>query len=541
MKQYGIGIDFGTLSARAVLVRLDDGTPLPHSCVYEYRDGVITSLDGKPLPKSYALQNPDDYIRSLEVCLAGVVEQNGIDPNEVASIGIDFTDSTVLPVDRAGIPLCHDPRFASNPHAWVKLWKHHGGEAYVEEMERVAKEMGEPILDRTGGRISCELTYAKILETARLAPEVYEAADRFLHAGDFVAQTLTGNPCYSAAYASLKDQRGADGDFPTPEYFAALEPRMGDLIGTKIPKTVHPVGTSVGTLNEEWSRRTGLPRNVVVAVPVLDAHAPFVTAGAEEGTLLLALGTSACACLLSDSDTPIYGVMSQGVGVAVPGKNSYDAGISAMGDLFAWFVHNCVPAAYERAAAEAGMNLHAYLCSLAKDQKVGEHGLMALDWWNGSRSVICDNRLSGLLLGMSLGTKPEDIYRALMETCAYALRRITELYEEKGVPVRRVVATGGISHKNPLMMQICADVFGKEIQVLASAEPTAMGSAIYGAAAYAGESVEQTASRMRGKIGAIYSPTPEHQLAYDHLYREYRRLCDYFGHENRIMNKLYRI
>lgn len=542
MKQYGIGIDFGSLSARAVLVRLCDGTPLPESCVYEYSDGVMTSLDGKPLPKSYALQNPADYIRALEICLREVVQKNQIDPSEVASIGIDFTDATILPVDEDGTPLCFDPKWKHNPHAWVKLWKHHGGEQYVKEMEEAAAKVGDDLLTYSGGKLSCELTYPKILETLRQAPEVYEATDLFMHGGDFVARTLTGCPCHSSVYASLKEHRKPNGQYPSPDYFAALDPRMKDLIGTKISTTVHRICDPVGTLTPEWSERTGLPCDVVVAVPAVDAHAPFPIAGIEDGLLLLALGTSACACLLSEEGSPIEGVMSQGFDIAAPGKNSYDAGISAMGDLFAWFVDNCVPASYERAAHEAGMNLHGYLCSLAQQQAPGEHGLLALDWWNGSRSVLCDNRLSGLLLGMSLATKPEDIYRALMETCAYALRRVIEMYETGGASVKTVMATGGISKKNPLMMQICADVFGKEIRVLASDQPTAMGSAAYGAVACGYySSIEEASAHMKGTVSAIYQPTVEGTQAYEELYREYLRLCDYFGRgENPVMKKLYR-
>lgn len=542
MKQYGIGMDFGSLSARAVLVRLCDGTPMPKSCVYEYPHGVITSLCGTPLPKSYALQDPSDYLSALEFCLSRVVEQNGVDSSEVASIGIDFTDATILPVDKFGIPLCQDPKFERNPHAWVKLWKHHGGEQYVEEMEEVARKVGDDLLSYSGGKISCELTYPKILETLRQAPEVYEATDLFMHAGDFVARNLTGCFCHSSTYASLKEHRKPNGLYPSPAYFAALDPRMEHLIGTKISEEITELCKPVGTLTPAWSARTGLPSDVVVATPVVDAHAPYPIAGIEDGLLLLALGTSACACLLTDMGAPIYGVMSQGFNIAVPNKNSYDAGISAMGDLFAWFVTNCVPSSYERAAAEAGMNIHGYLCALAQKQSPGQHGLLALDWWNGSRSVLCDNRLSGLLLGMSLSTKPEDIYRALMETCAYALRRVIEMYEAGGAKVKKIMATGGISKKNPLMMQICADVFGKEIRVLASDEPTALGSAAYGAVAcgyYA--SLEEASAHMKGAVSATYKPTAEGAAAYEELYREYLRLCDYFGQgENPIMKKLYR-
>ena len=542
MKRYGIGMDFGTLSARAVLVRLSDGEPLPYSCVCEYPSGVMTSLGGVALPWGYALQDPADYLTALETCLGGVIRQNGIDPEEVASIGIDFTTSTILPVDEEGTPLCRHPRFAQNPHAYVKLWKHHGGEKYVAEAEEAARRTGDDLLSYSGGRMSCELMLPKLIETAREAPEVYDAAALFMNTGDYVARVLTGNPCHSSAYASLKEYRKPNGAYPSKEYYAAVEPKLADLIGTKVPEEVNRVCDRIGTLCAEWSERTGLPRDVVVAAPIADAHAAFPVAGIEDGLLLLALGTSACACLISDKSIPVQGVLSQGVDIAAPDRTTYDAGISAMGDLFAGFVDNCVPSSYERAAQAEGMNLHAYLTSLAEKQAVGEHGLLALDWWNGSRSVLSDNRLSGIMVGMTLATRPEDIYRALMETCAFSLRRIVQMYEEHGIEIRRVVATGGISRKNPLMMQILANVLGKEIGVLTSEESTAIGSATYGAVAcgyYA--TLEEASEHMRCPLAATYLPNKADAGAYDALYCEYLRLYDYFGRgENPIMKKLYR-
>ncbi|MBQ8345594.1 MAG: ribulokinase [Clostridia bacterium] len=542
MKQYAIGMDFGTLSARAVLVRLSDGTPLPETCVYVYPSGNETQIGGKPVEKNQSLQDPADYRQALVHCLRGVVEANGIDPEEVAAIGMDFTTSTFFPVDEEGIPLCQREEFATDHHAYVKMWKHHGGEPYVRQAEAAAAETGDDLLSYSGGKMSCELMLPKMIETLQQSPAVYEATARFLNTGDYAAELLTGKFCHSTAFACLKEYRKPNGQYPSRDYFKAIDPRLESLVGTKLSDRFTRVCSPVGTLCTEWSEITHLPTDVVVAAPIADAHGAFSAAGVEDGLLLLALGTSACACLISESRKPVPGVMSWGVDVTFPDMTTYDAGISAMGDLFAWFVDNCVPASYERAAAEKGMNIHGYLLSLAEKQEPGDHGLLALDWWNGNRTVICDNRLSGLLIGMTLATRPEDIYRALLESCAFALRRISELYADAEIAVKRIVATGGISRKNPLMMQILADVFGREIGVLSSEESTAIGSAIHGAVACGYySSIQEASAQMRLPLAKTYSPDPKHVKAYEAMYREYLRLYDSFGWDpNSVMKAIYR-
>ncbi len=537
MKKYTLGLDFGTLSARAVLVDTASGEALEHESVFSYPHGVMTELCGRALPKNYALQHPDDYEEALVFLLCDMVvaaKKNGISPESIVGIGVDFTTCTVLPTDKQGVPLCKQERFANDPHAYVKLWKHHGAEKYLPEINKAVAAAGTDMLDCSGGVMSSEFMIPKIYETYVESPEVYDATALFYNAGDYVCSRLAGGAsCHSMAYASIKEHYDKSlGGYPSREFFKILGGEgFENVVEEKLNPHLNQVGERIGGLSHEWAERTGLSAGIAIAPALIDAQSSFGAAGLSDGSSLLVLGTSAVFAVNTSSKEKVRGVLSQGVGSAIPEMMTLESGLSAMGDLFAWFVDNCVPAHYTDAAKARGMNIHAYLRSLAEQKKVGQSGLITLDWWHGNRSVIQNDRLSGMIVGLRLSTPPEDIYRALIESTAYGLRRIMENYEEQGVAVKNIVAAGGIAYKDEMLMQIFADVFNRDIHVIASQQSASHGAAVYGATAagvYA--NVIDASAAMRCGILRTYSPIAENSAAYERLYTEYKKLYEYFGH-----------
>ncbi len=529
-KHYTIGIDFGTLSARAVILDVQSGSVLEGDSQFVYPHGVFHTPGGDGGDPDYALEHPADYIDALVFLLRDVVEKNRILPSEVEGIGLDFTSCTLLPVDRNGEPLCMDSRFAENPHAYVKLWKHHSPKVLTDRLEHVARECGESFLERSGGKISCEFMIPKLLETLTEAPEVYEAADRFMNAGDYLVRVLTGNEVHSAAFAAIKGGWDPEEGFPSNTFFASLDSRMENIVGTKIFADVSLPGTFGGGLSAQWAEKTGLPAGTAVAVCACDAHAPMALAGDCDGVAVLAVGTSGCLCVNTSGAKPIPGVMSCGRNAFADGMMTYDAGLCSVGDLFDWFVRHCVPAAYEKEAAERGIGVHALLREKAEHKKPGENHLIALDWWNGNRCVLADSHLSGMILGLTLDSRPEDIYRALIEATAYGIRKVYDNYTENGVTIRKIVATGGIAQKDPMLMQIYADVLNRELFVLEASQSTSLGSAILATVASGRFPDIQSASvTLEGRISKVYTPIPENVALYETLYREYLILHDYFG------------
>ena len=542
MKKYTIGIDFGTLSGRAVLVRVADGAVMAESAL-AYPHGVMdeTLPDGTPLPPKFALQHPQDYLDVLYTTLSDVIRQSGVSPEEIGGVGVDFTSCTVIPVKADGTPLCFLPEFKNEKHAYVKLWKHHGAQAQADRILSLAKERGETWPSLYGDRISSEWMFPKILEVLEEAPHVYEAADRFIEAGDWIVWMLTGHEARSASVSGFKSFWGETGCRLSEDFLTALHPGLAGVIGTKIPREVYQNGTSTGFVCESAREKTGLAPETAVAPTVLDAHVAFPALGLSKvGQMLLVIGTSGVNIVMADSEVSVPGICGVAPHGIMPGHFGYDSGQCAIGDIFDWFVKNCVPASYTDAAKAEGISIHAYLREKAARLRPGESGLLALDWWNGNRSVINDSSLSGMILGLTLRTKPEEIYRALLEACAYGTRKIIESYEECGVAVTDLFACGGIAIKDPLMMQIYADVTGRPIRVAANTQAAAVGAAIFGASA-AGllPSLYDAASVMGRVREDAYIPDPAARAAYDRLYREYEILHDYFGRgANEVMHRL---
>jgi len=537
--RYTIGVDFGTESGRAVLVDVADGRELGVE-VYKYRNGVIDerlpSPDGDVLlGPDWALQDPNDYLETFKQTVPAVVAKAGVDPGRVIGIAIDFTACTMLPTKADGTPLCFLDEYRRRPHAWVKLWKHHAAQPEADDINRVAAELGETWLARYGGKISSEWFFPKALQILREAPEVYRAADRLIEAADWVIWQLTGVETRNNCTAGYKAIWSAADGFPKTEFFAALDPAFAGVVDEKMSRSIVRLGEVAGRLTAQAAGWTGLRQGIAVAVANVDAHvsAPASTVTGC-GTLVAIMGTSTCHIVLSE-DAPTIpgacGVVADGV---IPGLFGYEAGQSAVGDIFAWFVDNCVPPIYHDRARARGLSVHEILEEDAAALRPGQSGLLALDWWNGNRSVLVDADLSGVLVGMTLATTAPEIYRTLIEATAFGTRMIIDAFEKGGVRIDRVVACGGLPERNRMLMQIYADISGRTFRIAASAQTPALGSAMFAAVAAGPEaggyaSIEDAAGRMAHLRDEAYEPIEAHRETYDLLYGEYVRLHDLFG------------
>jgi L-ribulokinase len=547
--RYTVGVDFGTESGRAVVVDVSDGRELA-SAVYPYANGVIDEHLPAPdddirLGHDWALQDPEDYIRTFQHAVPAAVAKAGVDPAEVIGIGIDFTACTMLPTTRDGTPLATLPDLRREPHAWVKLWKHHAAQPEADRINAVARERGEDWLPRYGGRISSEWFYSKALQILDEAPHVYDAADRLIEASDWVVWRLTGvetrNSC-TAGYKAIWSKREG---FPEPGYFSALHPKLGYIVDEKMSRDIAPIGQKAGELSAEAAGWTGLRAGIAVAVANVDAHVsvPASTVTAP-GRMVAVMGTSTCHLVLGREPEMVEGMCGVVEDGILPGLFGYEAGQSAVGDIFAWFVDNAVPPVYHEMAARDGLDVHAVLEREAARLAPGESGLVALDWWNGNRSILVDVDLSGLLVGATLATRAPDIYRALIEATAFGTRMIVEAFEAKGVSIGEIVACGVLPERNHLLMQIYADVTRREMPVAASSQTPALGSAMFaavaaGSAAGGYDSIEEAAGRMAHLRDERYVPNEERARVYDDLFAEYRLLHDTFGRgENDVMKRL---
>lgn len=542
--KYVIGIDYGTLSGRALVVRASDGEELG-SAVHEYRHGVIAQTlpaSGRPLGPDWALQDPEDYLDVLREAVPAAVKAAGIDAADVVGVGTDFTACTVLPTLSDGTPLSRLEAFRDRPHAYVKLWKHHAAQPQADRITQLAHERGEPWIARYGGLISSEWTFAKGLQLLEEDPEIYARADRFIEAADWIIWQLCGNETRNACTAGYKELL-QDGRYPSREYLAALNPDFTSFAEAKLAHPISQLGERAGGLTTQAAEWTGLPEGIAVAVGNVDAHVtPPAAQAIEPGMLVAVMGTSTCHVMNGDrlAEAPgMCGVVKDGI---TPGYWGYEAGQSAVGDIFGWFVEHGVPRRYHDRASAQGISVHQLLSEESAEMPVGAHGLVALDWMGGNRSTLVDHTLSGLIIGLTLATRPPEIYRALLESTAYGTREIVENFERSGVPVRELVVAGGLL-KNPVLMQIYADVCRRPLSVIDSDQGPALGSAIHAAVA-AGEHPDvTTASQKMGRLRrGAYMPDPTRAAAYDELYAEYTKLYDYFGRgTNEVMHRLHAI
>lgn len=540
-EKYTVGVDFGTLSGRALVVRVSDGHELA-SAEHAYEHAVVTDSvpghAGVRLPSQWALQVPTDYVNVLRTAVPEALERAGIDPADVIGIGTDFTACTMVPVLGDGTPLCELEQFVDRPHAYAKLWRHHSPQPQADRINAVAAQRGESWLPRYGGLISSEWEFAKALEILEEDPQLYQEIDQLVEAADWIVWQLSGTYVRNACSAGYKGIR-QDGQYPSREFLAAVHPDFVDFVSEKLDQPLGQLGDRAGSLTAQAAEWTGLPAGIAVAVGNVDAHVTVAAADAlDSGQLVAIMGTSTCHVMNSDVLREVPGMCGVVDGGILDGSWGYEAGQSGVGDIFAWFVDNCVPERYHVEARERGISLHEFLTELASDQHVGEHGLIALDWHSGNRSVLVDHELSGVIVGQTLETTCVDQYRALMEATAFGTRMIVETFINSGVPVTELVVAGGLL-KNHLLMQIYADAVGLPLSTVPSTQAPALGSAIHAAtAAGAFSDVRAAAKQMGRRTRHAYHPIPENVAAYDRLYREYVELYDWFGRGNKMMRRL---
>ncbi|MDW7656544.1 MAG: ribulokinase [Bacillota bacterium] len=547
MAQLALGIDFGSLSGRAVLVDVASGAMVA-SVVHEYEHGFIEDrlpATGEKLPPDWTLQDPQDYLAVLAEAIPAVLREAGAAASDVIGVGIDFTSCTVMPITCDGTPLCLLPAYRANKHAWVKVWKHHAAQQEANRLNTIAAERNEAFLSRYGGKISSEWLFPKLWQILNEAPDIYEAMDRFIEATDWIVLQLTGQERRSSCAAGYKALWSKQQGYPSNEFFRSLDPRLERVVDDKLSRSIWPIGSKAGEITPQAARLTGLLPGTAVAVGTVDAHVAVPSVGITAASqMLMIMGTSTCHMLLGHMEIivpGICGVVEDGV---LPGFFAYEAGQSCVGDHFDWFIRNCVPPACHQEAVERNVSIHSVLREKTMRQKPGASGLLALDWWNGNRSVLVDGDLTGLILGMTLATKPEEIYRALIEATAYGTRMIMENFVSHGLQIEELFACGGIAAKDPFMMQIYADVTGREIRVSASPQTVAIGSALFGAVA-AGkarggfDSIFAAAKIIPRLKDVIYRPIADNVAIYDKIYAEYLLLHDTFGRGgNDVMKRL---
>jgi L-ribulokinase len=543
-----IGVDFGTLSGRAVIVDVSNGRELA-TAVHEYANGVIDEyLPGTRirLEPDWALQDPNDYIEVFKHAIPEVLKKSGVNPSDVIGVGIDFTACTMLPTKADGTPLCSLPEWRDHPHAWVKLWKHHAAQQEANELNLIARQGGfGRILDRYGGKISSEWFFPKVWQILSEAPEVYAAADRMLEAADWVVWQLTGVETRNACTAGYKAMWSKSEGFPPPAFFRALDPRLENVVDEKMMRTISPLGHKGGAITAQASGWTGLRPGTSVAVANVDAHVAVPAATVTDaGRMVMIMGTSICHMVVGETEQIVPGMCGVVMDGILPNLPGFEAGQSCVGDHFQWFTEHCVPESYENEARQRGISTHELLEEKAAALRPGASGLLALDWWNGNRSVLVDVDLTGMMLGMTLLTRPEEIYRALIEAVAFGTRLIIETFRQHNVPIRELIATGGLPDRNKLLMQIYSDVTGLPIFIPEATQIGGLGSAMHGAlaagsAAGGYDSIVEASAGMARLRNESYHPAAGRKAIYDSLFAEYVTLHDYFGRgTNDVMKRL---
>ncbi|RKY13300.1 MAG: ribulokinase [Planctomycetota bacterium] len=533
MMTYTIGLDYGSNSVRCVIVDTSNGNEVG-TAVFNYptgNAGIILDANDH----NVARQNPTDYIEGLEVTIKDAIEEAKILPDEIVGIGVDTTGSTPLPIDKDGTPLGLLDEFKDNPNAMAWLWKDHTGYGEAAEITELAEKEHPEYLAKCGGTYSSEWFFSKILHCLRVDEKVFDAAFTWVEHADYMTALLTGttNPkeikrcrCAAGHKAMFNDSWGG---YPDKAFLAKLAPKLGKLRDALGDET-YAIDTVAGNLTKEWADKLGLKEGVPVAMGAFDAHLGAVGSGIKEGALVKIIGTSTCDMVAAPNKTKLAdvpGICGIVDGSVLPGYFGLEAGQSAVGDIFNWFVNYI-----QTGGKETGD--HIALTEKAEKLRPGQSGLLALDWNNGNRTVLVDQRLTGLLLGQTLHTRPEEIYRALIEATAFGALTIINRFEEYGIKIKEVINCGGIAEKNPMLMQIYADITGKEMKVSRSSQTCALGSAI-AAAVVAGKAkggynnFADAQDAMTGVREITYKPIAENQKVYQQLYKLYKQLHDAFG------------
>lgn len=539
--KYTIGLDYGTLSGRGILVRCSDGKVMA-AAVKAYTHGVMDRFlpDGRTeLPDAWCLEYPHDYLEVLEEVVSRIVRESGVAKEDIIGIGIDFTSCTVLPIDENAKPLCELPKYAADRNAYAKLWKHHGAQKQADRINALLEKQGLAGNPRFGGKVSPELLIPKVLETLEESPEVYHRAAEILEAGDWLTRILTDSHKRSCSMAGYKAWWNEKDGYAEKDFLKQLHPELERFAEEKASGQVCALGEAIGYLNETWAQKLGLSAGIAVAPAIIDSHAGVPGSGvSNDRQMMMVVGTSSVMVGLSKQPYSEKGVCGAVKDAIVPGYYALESGLASVGDLFGWFVKHCVPAEYAKEAQDKGVDIHTLLCEKAQMLTPGQSGVMALDWWNGNKTPFVDGNLTGVLLGLTLNTRPEEIYRALIEATAFGTKRIVELYEKSGLIIDEIIASGGIAMKNKMLMQIYADVLGKPLKIAASDQAAALGSAIY-AALSAGEesggydSYWTAVRRMSSVKEEVYRPDPVNMEKYEKLYSLYCRFGGIMGDNSR--------
>lgn len=544
--RFSLGIDYGTNSVRALIVDCATGAEFGLGVV-DYPSGHQGILLDKT-DHNLARQNPADYLygleRSVRAALAEASRKPGFSPDAIVGIGVDTTGSSPIPVDASNVPLALDPKWKDNLNAQCWLWKDHTSHREAAEITRLAAEHRPRFIAKCGNTYSSEWFWSKIWHCRNVAPEVFDAAFSWVELADWIPSVLAGigdprqirrGVCMAGHKALYSEEWGG---LPDKEFLKLLDPKIADL-RERLYETAYDASHAAGTLCPEWAEKLGVKAGIPVAIGEMDVHYGAIGSGVREGTLVKVIGTSTCDCGVVSASTKapdIPGICGIVKGAILPGYYGIEAGQSAVGDIFKWWVE---------VVCQGDASLHDTLTREARELRPGQSGLLALDWNNGNRTILVDPMLTGLLLGQTLYTTRAEIYRALIEATAFGARAIIERIKEYGVPVENVVCAGGIAEKNPFAMQVYADITGCTIRVAGSGQACALGAAV-SAAVIAGVHPDFPAAQaaMTSLKPEAYEPDPERQKVYDELYALYRQVHDAFGGVNRsadlsqVMKKL---
>lgn len=543
-QKYVYGYDFGTLSCRLIVVNIATGEIVAQG-VEEYPNGEISERlpnSDVSLPQEWYLQDPDDYINVMSTLSKRLLEKTGISSGDIIGIGSCFTNCTMMPIDIDGTVLCQKEKFRDKPHAWVKLWKHHGAQPYAEEIEVYAKENVDWIWEY-GNNVSSEWFFPKVLQIYREAPEIYEKTDVFIEAADWIVYKMTGNLIRNSATLGVNCFWNPKRGYPDKKFFYDIEPGLENVVEDKMKGEIAVVGTRAGSLTPEFARLLGLTTDTIVSVGHGDSEvAACGTSTVDSGTMIIVMGTSTCQQMIHNTIRDIDGISSVIMDGMIPGFYAYQSGQPAVGDIFEWYADNLAPAEYTTQAKEDNLSILAYMDKKASELQPGESGLVALDWLNGNRSVLMNYDLTGIIMGLKLQTKPEEIFRALLEATAFGTKTIIDGYETEGVAVENIIGAGGLPRKSPLIMQIYSDVLNRKILVPNSVNNSALGSAVCGAVAAKDRSgyntIQEAIDKMVPKDFTMYYPNEKNHRVYQELYKVYKQLHDYLGGDTKNPMKM---
>ncbi|MCP1102106.1 L-ribulokinase [Aequitasia blattaphilus] len=546
--KYTIGLDYGTLSGRGILVRCSDGEVI--GCeAKEYPHGVMTEKlpnGDEILPSEWCLEHPKDYLDVLEDVIVRLIQKSNVDKEDIIAIGVDFTACTVLPIDEDGLPLCMKKEFSGKRNAYVKLWKHHGAQKQADYINQVLEKLNLSHSARFGGSVSPEVLIPKVLETIEEDIEIYEKSAEILEAGDWITRIITGSHKRSCSMAAYKAWWNQEDGYPDTELYKSINPRIENIVQEKLTEDICGIGEEIGTLSKEWAAKLGLVEGIPVAPAIIDSHAGVPGSGVRRETqAMLVLGTSSVIVGLSRnpfSHKGIYGAVKDAI---VPGYYALESGLAAVGDLFGWFANNCIPANYYDEAQKKNVDVFDLLNEKAECLERGGTGLLVLDWWNGNKTPYVDGNLAGAIIGLTLNTKPEEIYLALIESTAFGTKVILDLYKGAGVKIDEIVVSGGIALKNPTLMQVYADVLGIDLKLAKSSQAAALGSAIYATLAAGSkrggyDDYQEAVMCMSEVKSQIYHFNLENKTKYDKLYKVYQKYSSLIGQEGKkILHELH--